>query len=287
MRRPFRDVLAAEHHHRHAAAGVHRAADEEEIRILRALFRGFEREVLETVADDAVDRTFVGVILLADVERRPAMFEHDVLAQVVQAHPFEFVEHALLEDQVILAGERVCRRRCAGCAAESSDNRSPRARRSGRSWMRRPDRSSDRAATGVCGRRCGNARAGDRRKRNCDGRVADTGSRGRVPAPGRSRTGSYFSSAAHERLVLTQQLFVGRNDFHVRDDDVGGMKRAVLGHEAGDAAALLAHLGDLAVEADLRRRVHPSTAAGRARCCRGRRPHTRGRSGTGWWAGSS
>jgi hypothetical protein len=52
-----------------------------------------------------------------------------------------------------------------------------------------------------------------------------------------------------EGFVLAQQFFVGGDDFHVRHDDVGGVKSSVR-HQTCDARTVAADLADLGVEID-------------------------------------
>jgi hypothetical protein len=50
-------------------------------------------------------------------------------------------------------------------------------------------------------------------------------------------------------VILPQQFLIGGDDLHVGNNDVRLMERAVLRDDAGDTPVLLAHFGDLAVEA--------------------------------------
>ena len=177
------------------------------------------------------------------------MLEDDVPAQVFQAHPLQFVHDALLERQVILAGQRV---RVVDVRDVRQDLQAIAAgRRDGRVGLRRGDEVDRRV-----GRQLALAEDGVEMLPLVLGEKEVVVRELRILAVEAEfeheagAGGLELLQRAHERLVLAQQLLVGGNDFHVRDDDVGGVERAV-GDEAGDAAALLADFGDLAVEVDL------------------------------------
>src|SRR5690625_3813620 len=79
-------VLAAQRHHRHPAAGIHRTPDKIKVLIMFALLRMFKSFILPAVRQGAVDCTAVGAVHPPDVLRRPYIFCHDVLTEIIKAH---------------------------------------------------------------------------------------------------------------------------------------------------------------------------------------------------------
>ncbi|CDN41117.1 hypothetical protein BN871_AC_00110 [Paenibacillus sp. P22] len=85
--------LSAQRDHRHAAAGVGRAADEIQPFEHRAAARNLESAVQLPVGDRAVDGAAVRPVQAAQVVGDELLFVDDMTAQAFRAHPLQLVEH--------------------------------------------------------------------------------------------------------------------------------------------------------------------------------------------------
>ena len=229
-------VLPGENHHGHAAARVGAAAGEVEVAVLGGGLGSFESVVLFPVGDDAVNRPLVRAIHALDVDGSEEIFGHDGVAQSGEAAAFHLVDTAFFEGNVVLVSD-------AGVVSERGDVR----------------KDFDVVASLGCfvgigtgwsddveGRVVGELLfmedglevfvlvlgveeivVGELGKDAVGSEVEDDAGAGRGKLLELSGEGGWF----------VEEFFVGRDHFHIADDDVGGVDSIVGEADAGDGFA--------------------------------------------------
>ena len=229
-------ALSGEDHHGHAAAGVGAAAGEVEVAVLAGGLGSFEAVVLFPVGDDAVNRSLVRAIHALDVDGSEEIFGHDGVAQSGEAAAFHLVDAAVFEGNVILVSD-------AGVVFERGDVR----------------KDFDVVASLGCLVGIG-AGGGDDVEGGVVGElffmedglevfvlvlgveeivVGELGEDA-VGAEVEDDAGAgrgKLLELAGESGRFVEEIFVGRDHFHVADDDVGGVDGAVGEADAGDGLA--------------------------------------------------
>ena len=229
-------VLPRENHHGHAAAGVGAAAGEVEVAVFAGGLGSFEAVVLFPIGDDAVNRTLVRAIHALDVDGSEEIFGHDGVAQSGETAAFHLVDTAVFEGNVVLVSDAgvvfergdvrkdfdvVASLRCfAGIGAGGGDDVEGRV--VGELLFMEDGLEVFVLVLGV-----EEIVVGELGKDAVGSEVEDDTGAGRGKLLELSGEGGWF----------VEEFFVGRDHFHIADDDVGGVDSIVGEADAGDGFA--------------------------------------------------
>ncbi len=246
-------ALSGEDHHGHTAAGVGAAAGEVEVAVFAGGLGSFEAVVLFPVGNDAVNRPLVRAIHALDVDGSEEIFGHDGVAQSGETAAFHLFDTAVFEGNVVLVSD-------AGVVFERGDVRKDfDVVASLRCFVGIGAGGGDDVEGGVVGELffmedglevfvlvlgVEEIVVGELGEDAIGAEVEDDTGAGR---------GKLLELAGEGRRFV-EEFFVGRDHFHIADDDVGRVDGAVGEADAGDGLA--GFFDGLDIGAEVHRDVH-------------------------------